>query len=55
MEGEETEGDVSPRTLAAAVARLAAYTSAEPVGESLGRAFEEGGAGWQGCRYWARC
>ena len=32
---EENEGDISPRTLAAAVARLAAYTSEEPVGESL--------------------
>lgn len=32
-EGEE--GDVSPRTLQAAVARLAAYTSEEPVGAWL--------------------
>lgn len=37
LEGMEGD-DVSPRSLAAAVARLAAYTSEEPAGEALGLA-----------------
>lgn len=32
----DDEDDISPRTLQAAVARLAAFTSDEPVGEWLG-------------------